>query len=63
MTGVDLLEVDGVGDTTAQIIITEIGNDLTKFPTSKHFCSWLGLCPNNKVGRKIFKQKNKKNQQ
>jgi transposase len=47
MVGVDLTAVDGIHALTAQTIITEIGVDITPWPTAKHFASWLGLAPNN----------------
>jgi len=34
---------------------TEVGGDLGKFPTSKHFASWLGLCPDHRIsGGKVL---------
>lgn len=47
--GVDLTQVDGINVLTAQALFAEIGPNLSKFPSVNHFCSWLGLCPNNKV--------------
>ncbi len=47
--GTDLTQVDGISVLTAHTIFAEIGPDLSKFPTVNHFCSWLGLCPNNKI--------------
>ncbi|NIS59245.1 MAG: IS110 family transposase, partial [Proteobacteria bacterium] len=49
MTGVDFTALDGFDVLTVQTIISEIGLDATKWPTEKHFSSWLGLCPNNKL--------------
>jgi transposase len=49
MTGVDLTQIDGIDSLTALKVISEIGLDMTRWPTSKHFASWLGLCPGNKV--------------
>jgi transposase len=58
MTGVDLTLIDGIDAMTAQTIISECGFDMSRFPTAKHFASWLGLCPNNrKTGGKVFKTK------
>jgi len=54
--GVDLLEIPGVSYGTVLSIMSEVGpNGLDKFPTSKHFTSWLRLAPNNKIsgGRRI----------
>lgn len=43
--GVDLTEVDGIDVATALVILAEIGVDVSRFPTEKHFAAWLGLCP------------------
>jgi transposase len=47
--GVDLTQVPGINALTAQVILTEIGPTLTKFPTSAAFCSWLRLCPEPRI--------------
>lgn len=47
--GVDLTEIPGVNALTAQMLLTEIGPDLTRFPTVAAFCSWLRLCPDPKI--------------
>jgi hypothetical protein len=53
--GTDLTLIDGVNVTTANIFMAEVGPDISKFPTVNHFCSWLGLCPQNKIsGGKIL---------
>jgi len=49
MTGVDLTQVDGLDALTVQDILSETGIDMSPWPTSKHFTSWLRLAPNNKV--------------
>jgi transposase len=49
MTGVDLTAIDGVDALTIQKVLSEIGTDMSKWPTVKHFASWLRLCPNNKI--------------
>jgi transposase len=55
MTGVDPTEVYGISSLTTLTIISEIGVDVGPWRTSRHFCSWLGLCPNNKIsGGKIL---------
>jgi transposase len=60
MTGVDLTQIDGIDSLTALKVISEIGLDMTRWPTSKHFASWLGLCPGNKVsGGKRFRIRSK----
>jgi transposase len=45
VVGIDLTEIEGMGPMTALTIISEIGPEVSKFATVKHFCSWLGLCP------------------
>jgi transposase len=51
MTGVDLTEVDGLEARTVLTVISEIGLDMSRWPTEKHFTSWLTLCPGvNKTG-------------
>lgn len=47
--GVDLTAVPGINSLTAQILLTEIGPDLSRFPTVAAFCSWLRLCPDPKI--------------
>jgi transposase len=39
--------ITGVGPTTAQVLIAEIGVDMTAFPTAGHLASWCGVCPGN----------------
>ena len=53
--GVNLLKIEGVGHSTIMTFIAEVGTDINKFPTKKHFTSWLRLAPNNKkTGDKTF---------
>jgi len=49
LTGVDLSQFDGIGPYTALRLLSEIGTDMTRWPTEKHFASWLTLAPQNKV--------------
>ena len=42
-----LRTIPGVSDLTAQVIVSEIGTDMTRFPTAGHLISWAGLCPRN----------------
>jgi transposase len=42
-----LTTMPGVSDRTAQVIVAEIGVDMTRFPTAAHLVSWTGLCPRN----------------
>jgi transposase len=48
LTGVDLTSIDGIDGHTALKVISEIGTDMSRWPTVKHFTSWLSLCPGNK---------------
>jgi transposase len=58
ISGVDLSVVDGFGVSLAQTVITEVGTDMSKFPTEKNFCSWLGLAPKHEIsGGKVLKNK------
>ena len=45
MAGVDLTVIEGIDAATALVILSELGTDLSSFPTVKRFVSWLGLCP------------------
>jgi transposase len=42
-----LRTIPGIGERTAQVIISEIGVDMARFPTAAHLASWAGLCPGN----------------
>jgi hypothetical protein len=61
--GLDLTEIEGIDVGTALVILTEIGVDVSRFPTEKHFASWLGVCPrvheSNKTQRKKGPRKGK----
>jgi transposase len=53
--GVDLTRINGLSVTTVMTILSEIGPDLSRFASVKHFCSWLGLCPGMKIsGGKVL---------
>ena len=47
--GVDLSQIDSIGPQAALHLIGEIGTDMTRWPSEKHFASWLALAPNNKI--------------
>lgn len=57
--GVDLTAVPGFAASTALLLLGELGPAFAeKFPTGKHFVSWLGLCPDNRItGGKIYSVK------
>jgi transposase len=55
--GVDLVAVDGFDESTAQTVLAEIGTQMDRFPSVKHFCSWLGLAPHNDItGGKVVRR-------
>jgi transposase len=57
VTGVDLTQIDGIEVQNAQTIISEVGVDMSRWKTEKHFASWLGLCPDNRIsGGKVLKR-------
>lgn len=63
MAGVDLTQIDGINALTVQKVLSEIGVDMSKWPTVKHFTSWLSVCPHNdKTGGKVIKSGTKKSQ-
>lgn len=53
--GVDLTQVPGLGPLAALKLIAEIGTDMSRWPTDKHFTAWLTLAPRNKIsgGRRL----------
>jgi len=56
--GVDLTRIDGIKIMTAQVILSEIGPDLSAFPSEGNFASWLELTPRRDItGGKVIKQK------
>jgi transposase len=48
MSGVDLTVLEGINENTALVILSEVGPDVTRFPSAKHFASWLGLSPQHR---------------
>lgn len=56
--GTDLTQITGINVVTAHVLFSEVGPDVSKFPSANHFSAWLGLCPNNKIsGGKILSSK------
>jgi len=54
--GVDLGQIDGIGRMTVQTILSEIGPDLSAWPSEKHFTAWLGLAPRRDIsGGKLIR--------
>jgi len=61
MCGVDLTRIDGVDVTTALAVVSEVGVDMSRFKSDKHFASWLGLCPGTRItGGKVISGKTKR---
>lgn len=60
MTGVDLTQIDGLNESSVLKVLSETGIDMGRWPSEKHFSSWLGLSPGNKItGGKILTGKTK----
>lgn len=60
VTKIDLTAIPGIDANTAMKILSEIGTDMSRWPSAKAFASWLGLCPGNKIsGGKILSSKTK----
>jgi transposase len=55
LCGVDLTRIDGIEVSTALVVLSEVGTDMSRFASAKHFASWLGLCPGTKIsGGKVL---------
>jgi transposase len=55
--GVDLTDIEGIDVGTALVILAEIGIDVSRFPTEKHFASWLGVCPRQHESNRTKKKR------
>jgi transposase len=61
LTGVDLAAIPGLNASTVQIIVSEIGLDMGKWPNEKAFCAWLGLAPRHEIsGGKVLRRHTRK---
>jgi transposase len=61
LLGKDLTRIDGVGPYLALKLVSECGDDLSAWPSAKHFTSWLSLAPNNKIsGGKVLSSRTKR---
>ena len=50
--------IEGISETTALVVLSEIGTDMSRFPHEKNFVSWLGLSPQHRGSAgKIFKRR------
>lgn len=59
--GVDLTGIEGIGVLTSLILLTQVGPNVSRFHSEKHFCSWLGLCPDNRIsGGKILSSRTRR---
>jgi transposase len=58
MAGVDLTTIEGIEEHTALVILSEIGTDMHRWPSVKHFWSWLGRCPQHQIsGGKVLSRR------
>jgi transposase len=59
LVGVDLTRIDGLNPHSVLKILSEVGTDMSRWPSVKQFCSWLGLSPGNRIsgGKRIGKSK------
>lgn len=61
LLGADLSQIHGFGPYTVLRLVAECGDDMTKWPTVKHFTSWLSLAPSNKIsGGRILSAKTRR---
>ncbi len=61
--GVDLTAIPGINVGTVQVLLAEVGPDLSRFRNAAAFSNWLGVCPNNSItGAKIKSSKTKKSE-
>lgn len=61
LLGRDITRIDGFGPYLALKLIAECGDNLSAWPSAKHFTSWLGLAPNNKIsGGRVLSSRTKR---
>jgi transposase len=61
LLGADLSQIHGLGPYTVLRLVAECGDDMQKWPTSKHFTSWLTLAPGNKIsGGRVLSSKTRR---
>ena len=61
LVGTDITQIHGIGPFLALRLISECGTDMNKWPTEKHFTSWLTLCPGSKIsGGKVMSSHSRK---
>ena len=61
--GFDLTAIAGIGYDTAAVVISELGTDLSRFPTERHFASYIGLAPalGKSAGKNVRQRKRLRN--
>jgi transposase len=57
MSGVDLTVLEGIDENTALVILSEVGPDVSRFPTAKQFASWLGLSPQHRGSAGVIRSR------
>lgn len=61
LLGADLTQIHGFGPYTVLRLVAECGDDMSKWPTAKHFTSWLCLAPGNKIsGGRVLSSKTRR---
>lgn len=61
LVGADLTQIHGLGPYLALRLVSECGTDMSKWPSAKHFTSWLTLCPGSKIsGGKVLSAHSRK---
>jgi len=61
LLGADLSQIHGLGPYTVLRLVAECGDDMRKFPTAKHFTSWLSVAPGNKItGGRLLSSKTRR---
>jgi transposase len=61
LLGADLSQIHGLGPYSVLRLVAECGDDMRKWPTAKHFTSWLTLCPGNKIsGGRVLSSKSRR---
>jgi transposase len=63
LAGCDITRIDGIGYDTAASIIAEVGTDMSRFPTEKHFAAYIGLAPTlgKSAGKNVRQRRRCKN--
>jgi transposase len=61
LVGVDLTQIHGLGPYSALRIVAECGTDMSRWPSAKHFTSWLTLAPGSKIsGGKVLSSRTRR---